>query len=333
MEQQTVDAHKNNGNSAAGLMSSITGFINSLLCQSNFEQSRDSLVEQAGLEFDSIHAQESECLEHQIKTLDIRHQRSSTILEKLENKIQKIKSRVRGCSPKGKGNKTSFSDWSFRDQSSFVLTIGSMLTLLGTGAANVYSNIISSGNPVFIERPILAVLLSALFPAGAFSLKFLRDILEEDRSRKRYTKSIFTATIVSLLLWVFQFAIHFPGITAEIDWDNLGESSGSGSVMVASQLIAELLVSVTLYLAATDISYRYGPDPLIPNPEHIALQDELQNHRHEHELLSKELGSKRGQLKQLESRRQSYTNKVVSKYMSLRIQYDSSSLNSKLHSQ
>ncbi len=332
MEQQTVDTHKNNGNSTAGLMSSVNGFINSLLSQSNFEQSRDSVVEQAGLEFDGVHAEEFERLKLQVKTLDARHQRSSNILEKLEDKIENVKSKIRGVVLKGKGNKTPFSDWSLRDQFSGLLFSFSALVILGTGGANIYSNIMASGNLVFIENPFLAVLLSALFPAGTFSLKSFRDTLEEDRSRKRYTQFIFIGAITALLFWVFQFAIHFPGITSEINLDNLGESDGSGSVMVAAQLLAELLVSVSLYFAATDISVRYAPDPRVPNPEHIAIQDDLQNHRHEHDLLSKELGSMRGRLKQLESKREAFTNKVVSKYTSLRIQYDSSSLNSKLHS-
>ena len=332
MEQPTIDVHKNNGNSNAGLMSSVNGFINSLLSQSNFQQSRDSLAEQAGLEFDVVHAEEIERLKLQVKTLDARHQRSSNILEKLEGKIENVKSKIRGGVLKGKGNKISFSDWLLRDQVSGLLLASSALIILGTGSVNVFVNIVSTGLLVFLENPFLALLMSFLLPAGAFSLKSFRDTLEEDRSRKRYTQFIFIGAITSLLFWVFQFAIHFSGITAEINLDNLGESDGSGSVMVAAQLLAELLVSVSLYFAATDISVRYAPDPRVPNPEHIALQDDLQNHRHEHDKLTEELGGMRGRLKQLESKREAFTNKVVSKYTSLRIQYDSSSLNSKLHS-
>ncbi len=333
MEHPTIDIHKNNGNGTAGLMSSMNSFISSHLCQSNFEQSRDSLVEQAGLEFDSTQGEEYESLKTQVKTIDARHQRLSITLEKLEAKKEKIKSYIRGGVLKGKNNKVSFRDWSNEDKFSFLILVFSMLVILWVGGANVYSNILATGLPVFLDNPFLALLLSFLFPAGTFSLKFLRDTLEEDCSRKRYTRFTFFAAIIFLLFWVFQFSIHFPGISNEIDLDNLGESNGSGSVMVGAQLMAELLVSVTLYFAASGISCRYAPDSLVPNPEHIAIDEVLKNHRHEHELLSKELGSKRGRMKQLESKRQAYTNKVVSKYTSLKLKYDNSSLNSELHSQ
>lgn len=332
MKRKRRNIYKDNESPEAGLFSSISGFIRSILNQSNSENTEKLLTEQASLEFESVYGVEIEKLQLEIQNLEDRFKKSANELNKLEAKKEKIRPYKRTEAPKGKNYKTPFSEWSSKDQVSFLLSLGFMLILLGTGTGNVYANILSSGNPVFIENHFLALLLSALFPASTFTLKFLRDLMEEDRSQKAYTLFIYTLTVASIFHWAYQFSIYFPGMSNEIDLDSLGETSGSGSIMVQAQLLSELLVSVSLYISASDISGRYFPDCRVRNPEHIEILDVLKTHLDEHDKLCTERNDKRGRWTELNARRLAYINKVLAKYMSLKARQSKASLNSELNS-
>ena len=330
MKQKSIDIHRNNGRASPGTISSTSAYIKSLLNHPNAEKALGNISEQAGLNFDSRNKVEIEILELQVKDLELQYQQSFVDLKKFQIKKTKFRPYIRSKTDKSKVIKTPFNSWSTGDQCSFLIFTCATVVMFATGFANVFSNIMSTGNPVFLERPHLALLLSFLFPAGAFSLKSFRDTLEEDFSRLRYTRFIYIATFSSIAFWIFQFSLHFPGIASDFDLDNLDVPGESNSIMVLAQLIAEFFVSVTLHFTAADIPYDYSRPVRIPNPQHIEIVDILKNHRHEHEQLTKELGEKRGRLKELNAMRQAFIKDLVGKFTNQRIRFDNSLLNSEL---
>lgn len=330
MKQKTIDIHKNNGRASPGATSSINVYIKSLLNHSNVEKALANVSEQAELHFTATHGDEMKSLELQIGELEEGCKKLLARLKKLEAKEEKIKPYKKAPAAKGKNNQIPFSEWASKDRSSFVISFGLMLTMVGTGGANVYSNILSSGNPVFLGNPFLALLLSALFPASIFAIKFIRDFMEGERSRKAFTWFICILFLIATIYWVYQFSIHFPGITNEINLDDLDESGHSDSSMVRAQLLSELFASVMLYFNVSDIWDSYSPPIRIPNPQHIEIVDILKNHIHAHDQLLKELGERRGRLEQLRAKRQVFINEAVSKFTNQRIRIDHSLLNPEL---
>ena len=332
MKPKTIDIHKNNGRGSPGVTPSIISYIKSLLNHPNVEKSLRNVSEQAELIFTANHGDEVKSLELQIGELEEGCKKLVARLRKLEAKEERVKPYKKAPATKGKGNQTPITEWASKHRSSFIISFGLMFIMIGTGVSNVYSNILSSGNPVFLENPHLALFLSALFPASVFATKFIRDFMEADWSRKAFTGFICILFLISTIYWVYQFSIHFPGITNEINLDDLDESGHSDSIMVRAQLLSELFASVMLYFNVSDIWDSYSPSIRIPNPQHIEIVDILKNHVHAHEQLSKELGEKRGRLEQLKAKRQTFINEAVSKFTNQRIRLDNSLLNPELDS-
>lgn len=196
--------------------------------------------------------------------------------------------------------------------------IGSVMLLLGIavvlmGAANIYSIIMASGTPVFLEEPRLAMMLSGLLPIGSVALKFFSNVLPHDRSKKRYTFTLYGATAASLLAWVILFGLTFGSAASGLDWDNLDMSGGAGkgAAFTVIQLLAELLVGATLFQVAGDIWATYAPMTTAPNPVYEDLQKNLEALRIPHAKRTQELSAKEAHLHTLKNGRDAYTNAQI----------------------
>jgi len=147
-----------------------------------------------------------------------------------------------------------------KDKSLFIFVLIGLLAVLLMGMSNIYSNLMASGTVIFIEKPWLAIALSALLPTGSAALKFVTNFMAFDRSRKRYAICVNILTAIALLVWTVLFAQNFAGITGEIDWPLLDDSDSNGALFVWIQLIAELLVGASLFLVLEDIWQSITPE-------------------------------------------------------------------------
>ena len=155
--------------------------------------------EQAGHLYDAEHGRKH--VQHQLdcEAIESRFQESESRLKTLDakcaNTARDIKAnathrrsadRVAGTGEAGDAapieTAIPFKDWPLKDQVSLVMVWGAIVVALGMGGANVYANLMASGQPVFIEQPILAVFLSGLLPAGSTALKFISSFFEYSRT-------------------------------------------------------------------------------------------------------------------------------------------------------
>lgn len=194
---------------------------------------------------------------------------------KLENAEQLSKSAPSGNAPPHR--------WDIRDiiTYSFAMILVPVVFLMG--GANVYANLMASGQLVFIENPWIAVCLSCIVPAGSVALKFISNFFETYKTKKFYTMFIFGLTALIMLIWCIAFSLNFSGISGSIDWDSMGESKGKGSLLVLTQLLAEILIGTALFLAADDIAQKHAQEPR--STELRNAQAAYDRHSAKHEIL------------------------------------------------
>jgi len=208
-----------------------------------------------------------------------------------------------------------------KDKSLFIFVLIGLLVVMIMGVSNIYANLMASGTVIFIEKPWLALALSALLPTGSAALKFVTNFMAFDRSRKRYAIGINMLTAIALLFWTILFAQNFAGITGEINWPLLDDGDSNGALFVWIQLIAELLVGASLFLVLEDIWSKYYTEKFVDNPEYIEANNAYLAHKKDHDALGEERGKTQGRLVQLEALKQALIDEKVARFISLRTKF------------
>ncbi len=196
------------------------------------------------------------------------------------------------------------------------LLLGCVVVIMG--GSNVYSIIIASGTPVFLESPHLAIMLSGLLPIGSIALKFFAHYLPHDKAKKRYTITVYLLSALSLLAWVILFGITFKSAGSGIDWDSFDTQNMSGTkdeLFTVVQLLAELLVGATLFMVAGDIFSMYSPTTLLPNPVYEEHRQNLNSLQVDHTKLADSYKNKQGRIGSLKAARKAYINTQLALYM------------------
>jgi len=214
-------------------------------------------------------------------------------------------------------NKVRFRDWAFKDQVLLVLASVGFLIAASLGAGNVYANLMSSGNPVFIEAPWLAFALSMLLPIGSMSIKYATQFFEFDHTRRWFALFIYMLTLVVLLIWSVLFAQNFPGVSGGIGLSAMLDSGSSGPWLVWAQLAAELLAGSALFLGAESIYLKYSPTYYVENIHYLDLEKRLKAHREEMDVLTDQRGEAMGRLETVRAQRQVEINYRVAEFLAL----------------
>ncbi len=266
---------------------------------------------------------ELEKLKLDLTDIDARYKASSKALAGLEEKRTGTKRYIKSAEARSGSSegRIKFTGWQRKDQSSLIVILVFLLVAVAMGMANVYANLMSSGNSVFIESPWLAVMLSTLLPIASVSIKFITNFFEYDHSRRRYALCIYMLTLIALLIWSVLFALNFSGVSSGIDWNSFEQGSGTGAALVWSQLIVEMLAASALFLAAEDIYMRYSPDRYIENLEFIEVSKALKEHLAAHEALREQRGNMHGRMVELEAEHDGFINKKIVEYISIRARH------------
>lgn len=210
-----------------------------------------------------------------------------------------------------------WSDWLLKDRILLCVIIAFLVLSCAMGMANVYANLVAS-NPVFIESPWLAIMISSLLPIASVSIKFVTNFMAFDRSRKRYALFIYVATGVALLCWAVLFGLNNTGVASTVNWDSFDDSTDLGSAFVWAQLMVEVLSASALFLAAEDIYMRYSPDVYLENPEYVEIEKLMKDHLAVHEGMREQRGTLHGHLVKLTADRNAFVNEKIVEYISLR---------------
>ena len=310
----------------------LLSFIQNLLNHPNVDEATGLIKEQAQLIYYKFNKREMKSLEYETQQLERTVNRSQRILNKLENKVERIKRWIKVGGEFTHSNFfTVFYKMSPVHQMNFVVAGFFLCVMLVTGTTNVFSISMGSGNPVFIETPIFAWLISMLFPAGTFTLKYFRESLESELIKQTFTQVVYACAFFSILFWGHQFSINFPGLSGGVDLDAMLESAGTGPMMVKAQLLAEFMVSLSLYFYLTDIFYLYLPDSKTKSPELLQCEKDLMEYAQIHNKLLQDMNEKQSLLEQLRDDCQAFVNLAVAKFLSLRIQQSNASLKKSLN--
>ena len=300
-------------------------FSRTMLTHPNLKKATKQVEQHAGQDFDHVYGPEMESLKLECAALDERVSRCAEALRETQQQQRDAKGhlKVADITTGGGSQDSSYWKWTLKDQITFPLTILLMILVLGAGSANVFSAIMMGAQPVFLERPSLAVLLSFLLPAGSGAIHVLGDLLERDRSRHRYTLILLGMTATTLLAWTFLFAQNFQIGASNIDWDGLGqEHDSTASAFTFVQLLAEMLCGSCLFLGATHIHGRYSRDAVTTTPEGAYLTREEQTRQSAYNALEEQRRGVRGRYMQLQSMRLKHIGEQKSCFLNLRRRFD-----------
>lgn len=280
----------------------------------------DGIVcEYAGQVWEREHGGELDRLKQNQQEFDARYKASKTKLSQLENQQNSTPQYVKYSGIDKE--KISFLDWDRFDLAMFVFIVLMLILAIVMGAANVYANLMASGEPVFIEQPWLAVSLSMLVPAGSTALKLVSNYFDNFAAKRRYALGVYGLTAVVLAAWTIVFAMNFQGIAGGIDWESFMEPSGKGPLLVWLQLFAEILVAGALFLAAEDLYSKYSPHSYTENPAYLNVKKALAVHLITHEKLRDERSRIHARIIELENARASFVHEQVVDYHALRARF------------
>lgn len=237
------------------------------------------IADHAGLVFDQQHGGDIVCLNFDLKELNERYKKSEDQINEKEDKVKNTPQFIK-CAQSDSATKMTFND---KCLVCFML-LGSLVCMV-MGAANVYANLIASGEPVFLENPWIAVSLSMLVPMASLALKFISNFYEYASTKKSYALFIYGLSALLIVLWTVLFSLNFSGASGGVDWDSLGSDNSDASALVWVQLFCEILISVALFLAIDDVLLKYSPTAFTENVAHLNTKKSYESHCADHEKL------------------------------------------------
>lgn len=268
-----ADERNREGLRASGMLLNRTQ-----LCNPDAKDAVRRVEEHAAQDFDRVYGPEMEALQGECKRRDERAEANQAELRALEEQRRATQPYliVPACHGTGGTQHASFGQWTVHDRLIFSASLILMVVVLVAGSCNIFASIQAAAIPVFLEQPLLAVLLSCVLPTGSFSLHAVAEFLGSDRARAQYARVFAVLTGALLLIWAVSFGLNFQLSGTTLDFSTLGESANQTPVVFSIvQLLAEMCSGTTLALIATRIHTRYSKETIIPNPEAEELDQRM----------------------------------------------------------
>ncbi len=306
--------------------SSVNDFAKKMLHYPDPKEAAKLVADQAALLFDQERGDEIEKLQIESNELEALFKVSTKQEKSLADKERGTrKYRKTGIDlDKNLSSGIGFLQWSGDDQIMMVFVTFIWFCMMVLGLSNVYSNLMASGEPLFLEEPWLAWSLSMIVPAASFAIKFVSNFFEYDTTRKHYAKFIYFLMFAGIIYWSALFSQNYQGLTSSgIDWNNLLEGGGGDPIFVWIQLITEILIASALFLVIEDIYKKYYPTYFTPNPEYVEAERALASHRKTHVVLRDKYGDVKGRRARRIAEREALINEHVADFMSLRSRFNS----------
>ncbi len=288
------------------------------------EQAEALAQQQAEADAERQYGSDLAVLELHKQDIDAQHKKSLAHL----SQINKRKNSTPQYTKRHQGNeeeqnaRVPFWQWRTVDWLTMLVILPALGVTLVMGTSNVFANLVASGEPVFIERPELAFFISMLMPTGSIAVKFIPSLFQDYGSKRRFKLGVYGATAVALFCWTIVFALNFSGVSSGIDWDSLGESNDKGFWLVWLQLLSEVLVAITLTLAAQDIYASYAPEFERDNPEYITVLSEFKSYEALHSKLTQERDRIHKRIAEIKADQRKAVNEAMSRYRALRARFN-----------
>lgn len=295
-------------------------FARSLIHHSDSKEAAQLIEYHASAVFDQGEGAELERLRLHQKELNTLYNSSEIKLNSLDKTLSSTKQYVKVSAKFSDGDKpVSFLGWNCGDQIASASLCLALIVVMVIGAVNIYTNLMASGEAVFIDQSWLAWCISLLAPASSLAFKFISNFFEYETSKRRYALCVYCFSALAILGWSIAFSMSFTGAAGGFDLETALEGDGGkGALLVWLTIIAEILTAGALQLALSEISRKYSPDLYRENMAYINAEKALKKHRDHHEVLSTKRGNNFSEVVSLENKRKTYIAEELGKFFALK---------------
>lgn len=312
------------------LRASALADIRMLLPHPNAREATRMVGELTGKRFDEEYAGEIAALNLERAHRDERADHAKEHLKECERQERNTASyeTVPEVRKTGSQSRIHFAKWDLKDQIFSPLSLFALLLLLPAASFNVFAAVMSQGSSTFLTNPWLAVGLSILLPAGSLAVHSLGDYLPSDRARHRYMLGTLSFTAVVLLAWVVLFSGNFIIGSGGLDLETLGQLANSASAdraFTLTQLLGELLVSVSLFVQLGHTLRRYTGETTIRKPEMAEVAREKKLRAALHDVAQEGCKQPHVRTAQIAAMRQCHVAEQKVRYEAFRKRFDETS--------
>ncbi len=195
------------------------------------------------------------------------------------------------------------------------------VVLLGMGINTMATYLMDAGFVMFVERPWVAYLLSAVNVGLALLLKVGASWCRDDDAKHRYFVRLWGSGLFSGALWLVSFAIIFPDIGAQgieefiagIGQESSLRDAVLESIFVCSQLISEVCISAALWIHLARVAREHGPALVMAsNPEYCGYLRCLSDQKESLRAAVETRARLAGRLKELQALEDAHLSKAKS---------------------
>lgn len=200
---------------------------------------------------------------------------------------------------------------------------------IGISMSTMFTVVMSSGNPVFLENQPLAWAMSSVLGLGALAFEFFKRYLVTDKTKRLYGMSMYIITALLLVTWIVMFAILFGSAADQgIDIGDLLGSSAAGNsgndpwmtAFTVIQLLAEFFIGCTFFMSGGDLFAKYSPTRTMDDPTYLDAQKRLDVMERDYAVFTKAMHENDARLSAIDSAVSLFTKNQMANYHQLRAQ-------------
>ncbi|TDF41301.1 hypothetical protein EYS14_00100 [Alteromonadaceae bacterium M269] len=191
---------------------------------------------------------------------------------------------------------------------SVALLVGAAVMLFASGA-NMYAQLLDSGNIAYHNNKILAVAISALSACSGLAIKALPLTFTYQQTKNLYYKALFSVTSIVIVIWLYFQSQSTTGFSINDALD----PDGSKATLAFMVLLVEVLLGSSLFCGWQILHDSYRPrkqkdNPVLPviDEEIAALQDQLTDVNQDIEVTTNAIAL-------YESQREAFINQLLDK--------------------
>jgi hypothetical protein len=273
------------------------------LSNKDAKDAKNGLKEYTGHQAKMIYGGLIGMLKDGIETLKEVQGFSKKEITRVETKISKTEEHNRTATQKE--NKTPFKEWEGKDLGVYWSYWVILVLTVGGGGACLYAYA-TTLIPAYINNPQMALFLVTLPIATTIATKQLYEDRETDKGKKRVSSFVSAFSLLSFINWLVVLGLMLIGGMGGDDLDQLESPDYLDGIFVVSQVIAEVFVSGSIYIALSKIYTKYNPDTYKDNEQLIQLKASLTELRNKDKALVEEIAEKQKELIQLEAEQASF---------------------------
>lgn len=171
--------------------------------------------------------------------------------------------------------------WSLYNKVLFTILGIFSIFLISLGGVTVYTNIMATQRPFFLDNQWAVVLFTSIFTiAFPWGVKLVSRLIETDGDKRRYTLGVILFSLFCGAVWAILFASLYGGVAESLedilsgvvnDTENSSGDGVLGTIFIISQLFGEAFAAAGFWMIMDLIYHSHYQYPKIDNPDYIFL--------------------------------------------------------------